>query len=512
MFANCGRDMRKRVNTKVSSPDLKNISVEIVDNVDKWEGLKPQWDSLVAQSLSPSIFLTYEFLFSAWEALGRGSMLYILLINLDKDLLGIVPLKITQRKICGIPTKTIEPIATSVAEKDFFLILKNESLFYETLVSHLSQNTHLWDKLSFFRLQSDHPFLEVFRNGFSYCRGAIFEEKENTVHPCIHISKTWEEYFRNLKPKFTRKLCRSVQSLCAQENLEVVKVNNPDEIDRYLKLYVGLEERSWKSQMKSGITRTEDLFNVYRLMLKACAEKRWVELTFLLMGSEVVAGGIDIIYDQDFVYLQTVYDEAASRYNPGTVLMTINVWRAFKKGLKRLHFMGDYAEYKHNWANYEWQSYNIGVRKRLSGEGLAYYGSKWIKYPILRLKKKLWKWRRETLRIPELPTLTLNHQEFETEKVILNSDDIERIFLSRGGKRKHVEIELAVNLLPRDEVDKLVAERCSARQQHEWGRADEIRNYLTQRGIVINDTSQGTIWKYSSMQTESPSDNGKMSS
>jgi len=172
--------------------------------------------------------------------------------------------------------------------------------------------------------------------------------------------------------------------------------------------------------------------------------------------------------------------------------------------------MGDYPEYKRNWANYEWQSYNISVRERLSGEGLAYYGSKWLKHPVVRLNKKLWKWRRKMLRIPELAPLTMEYEGVARENVILNNDDIKRIFLLTDGQRKHPVEESVVCLLPTDEVEKLVAERCSARQKHEWSRADEIRDYLTQRGIVINDSPQGTIWKYSAMQTDPPGGSEKM--
>jgi CelD/BcsL family acetyltransferase involved in cellulose biosynthesis len=491
--------MQEKKPIRVDLRKFSDVSVEIIDNADNWEEMKAQWDDLVTQSLSPSFFLTYEFLSSAWKALGDAKILHILLIRVGKNLLGIIPLKITQRKICGIPTKTIEPIATAIAERDFFIVLKNEPLFYEAFVSYLFENTHLWNKFNFMRLPIDHPFLEAVRNTFSCSKGIMLQQQENLIHTCVNISDQWEDYFYNLKPKFRRKLCSSIEDLCAQGNVGIIRANDPNRIGRYLEWYVEIEERSWKNSMNSRITRTEDLFNIYQLMLKTCAEKEWAELTFLMLNSQLIAGGIHIIFEKDFVYLQTVYDEAASKYNPGTLLMTINVWRAFEKRLKRIHFMGNYPEYKRNWANFEWQSFNICARERISGEGLAYYGSRWVKNPILRLNKKSWKWRRGILHKSELVPLTVNNEELRKETVMLNKDDIKRIFFLANLQSKLPEKqESTVSLIPAHEVERLVTERSSARQKNEWKRADEIRNYLTQKGIVINDTPQGTIWKYSS--------------
>jgi cysteinyl-tRNA synthetase len=45
------------------------------------------------------------------------------------------------------------------------------------------------------------------------------------------------------------------------------------------------------------------------------------------------------------------------------------------------------------------------------------------------------------------------------------------------------------------EMDALVAERTAARAEKNWARADEIRNELAARGIVIEDTAGGTIWR-----------------
>jgi len=47
------------------------------------------------------------------------------------------------------------------------------------------------------------------------------------------------------------------------------------------------------------------------------------------------------------------------------------------------------------------------------------------------------------------------------------------------------------------EVEALVAEREQARERHDFARADEIRDQLTARGIILEDTPHGTIWRLS---------------
>ncbi|PIC64953.1 cysteine--tRNA ligase [Sporosarcina sp. P13] len=46
-----------------------------------------------------------------------------------------------------------------------------------------------------------------------------------------------------------------------------------------------------------------------------------------------------------------------------------------------------------------------------------------------------------------------------------------------------------------DEVDSLIQERLEARKNRDFSRADEIRDELKAKGIVLEDTAQGTRWK-----------------
>lgn len=44
-------------------------------------------------------------------------------------------------------------------------------------------------------------------------------------------------------------------------------------------------------------------------------------------------------------------------------------------------------------------------------------------------------------------------------------------------------------------IEQLIAERDAARAAKNWGRGDEIRQQLTQMGIVLEDSAKGTLWK-----------------
>jgi cysteinyl-tRNA synthetase len=45
------------------------------------------------------------------------------------------------------------------------------------------------------------------------------------------------------------------------------------------------------------------------------------------------------------------------------------------------------------------------------------------------------------------------------------------------------------------EIEAMLAERTQAKKDKNWARADEIRNILKDRGIIVEDTPQGPKWK-----------------
>jgi cysteinyl-tRNA synthetase len=46
------------------------------------------------------------------------------------------------------------------------------------------------------------------------------------------------------------------------------------------------------------------------------------------------------------------------------------------------------------------------------------------------------------------------------------------------------------------QVNALIAERTEARKQKQWARSDEIRDQLKAMGVTIEDSKDGTTWKW----------------
>jgi cysteinyl-tRNA synthetase len=66
----------------------------------------------------------------------------------------------------------------------------------------------------------------------------------------------------------------------------------------------------------------------------------------------------------------------------------------------------------------------------------------------------------------------------------------------QAGRMAEVAPELLVSLALTDAaIDALVAERTQAKKQRNFARADQIRNELAEKGVVIEDSKDGVRWK-----------------
>jgi cysteinyl-tRNA synthetase len=57
------------------------------------------------------------------------------------------------------------------------------------------------------------------------------------------------------------------------------------------------------------------------------------------------------------------------------------------------------------------------------------------------------------------------------------------------------KLEKSSSDITEEEIEELIKERISAREEKNWKRADEIRDDLSNRGILLEDKAEGTLWR-----------------
>lgn len=161
--------------------------------------------------------------------------------------------------------------------------------------------------------------------------------------------------------------------------------------------------------------------------------------------------------------------------------------------------MGNYVDYKRNWAQDEWQSCTVCVRKRYSCEGLAYLGACWVKPAAAWLSSRLTT-AKELSKAEQQPSpLVLDPASLTKQHIILNNDDITAIFqIKNAHHQDQLSQGIATFSMPDDEIDRLIVERSKARSNKNWNQADAIRDLLLEHGVILHDTPLSTEWSRTS--------------
>jgi cysteinyl-tRNA synthetase len=66
----------------------------------------------------------------------------------------------------------------------------------------------------------------------------------------------------------------------------------------------------------------------------------------------------------------------------------------------------------------------------------------------------------------------------------------------QSGRQAEIAPELLARPSVTDEaIEALIAERTEAKKQRNFARADQIRNELAEKGVILEDTRDGVRWK-----------------
>jgi len=363
------------------------MRVAVYEHWDELRHLSADWNRLLAESCSDTIFLTWEWCQAWWKAYGNGRSLFVLTAWEGSDLVGIAPLYVDRAShLCKAWTH-LRILGDGSGDSDYLDFFTKRGQERQVLVSFLEfleSTPERWDWIQVEGVPQNSPCLAALSEA-AIDRG--WKSVSETI-PCsaLRLPDKWDDYLDRLRPRVRTKV-RSALTYFEQElRVTPTECDLTCDLDTWLAQLFDLHTRRWESRQRPGVFRSESRRSFYRELSHSTLQKGWLAFHRLVWGERPLALQFGFRYHNRFYALQEGYDPCFKALRPGIALRAWIVRDGIDRGLEQYDFLAGTARHKLDWGAHE----TVSRRVLLSRKPVA----AWVSMSLPSLPRSL----RETVR------------------------------------------------------------------------------------------------------------------
>jgi len=361
-----------------------NIRHIVINSEEEFDNLESKWNLLSKQTDS-TIFQTFDWNRTWWKYFGDFEKLQIFVLYDEDEVVGIAPLFLDTYTLFGISSFTCLRMIGSSVEKtkdgpligtnaysdylQFLILDEYVASFYEHLMVFIKNET-LFDAIILEEIPERSSTLAILEQDFSSLGFKVDIKNASKSALILPEYNDWEEYLNSLSGKERRNVRKSLRNIKNSEDdvVRIVKLdNNNDDLEIYLKQFVGLHTNQWN---REGLPGTFLQKSMKYFFLETCGKllkKEYIRIYALL---PVEATGIEnsdamaiVINYNNRIYLQHgAMDMSSPHINigPGMILNVTIIKEAVQSSLT-FDFLRGNEVYKQRLANYINQNTTIEI-------------------------------------------------------------------------------------------------------------------------------------------------------
>jgi hypothetical protein len=185
--------------------------------------------------------------------------------------------------------------------------------------------------------------------------------------PYVNCDLDWDTYWDSLGS--TRSLwARRERKLMTDMKAAFRCLSDWSEVEPLLDRVYAVEASGWKGREGTAINQSEETLRFYNRCIHDWAERGWLRLFTLSLGTEIVAFQINVLFRGVLSQLKVGYDEGRSKLSPGQVLQLQLLRWAFANPEVHVYDMlgggGKAGVTKRKWATDAEPLYSVTVFRR----------------------------------------------------------------------------------------------------------------------------------------------------
>lgn len=341
------------------------MNIKLHESLDDLRCLRADWNRLLAESCSDTIFLTWEWCEAWWKAYGDGRSLFVLSAWEGSELAGIAPFYAdTARRSCKAWTQ-LRMLGGGSGDSDYldaFTKRGQERKAFVSFFDFLESVPNRWDWLQIEGVPEESPCLAALNEVATEREWKVASE----IIPCaaLRLPDTWEDYLDTLRPRIRTKVRSALAYFEQRMKVTPTECESSGDLDSYLAQLFDLHARRWESSSGPGVFRCEARRLFYRELSYSALRTGWLALHRLAWGERPLALQFGFRYSNRFYVLQEGYDPSFRMLRPGTALRAWILREGIERGLSHYDFLAGTARHKLDWGARATVSHRVLVAKK----------------------------------------------------------------------------------------------------------------------------------------------------
>lgn len=305
--------------------------------------LESEWNALLADSVSNTIFLTNEWQRTWWHHLGSGELRVITFREEDGTLVGIAPL-FAATDGAGVTSLALVGCVDVSDYLDVIVARGAAERVYAALVDTLARaDFPRWDWVRLCALPAASP-TNTQLQAHAQARGWQVQHRLHDVAPVIELPATWEAYLETLDKKQRHEIRRKLRRV-AEAPTRWYTIDAAEALEQAINDFIELHQRSRPDKHLFMDARMRGFFAE---MARGLFARGWLQLSFLEIAGVRAAAIMNFIYRNEVLVYNSGYDPVQyGAYSPGIVLFARSIQDAIAAQRARYDFLRGNEEYKY---------------------------------------------------------------------------------------------------------------------------------------------------------------------
>jgi CelD/BcsL family acetyltransferase involved in cellulose biosynthesis len=324
------------------------LSVKEINNQSGFSSLEEDWTALLKKSRSDTVFLTWEWMYTWWECFQKNLDLFILTVyDENNNLVGIAPLCIDKKRICGIPVlnyiKFLGTMPTSSDHLDFIIFHGMER---EALISITDYMFHIktWDLCLLSNIPISSLTAKLLKK---IIENKPFQSEVSQICPYISLPTRIEYFHSSISKKMRNMIKRERRNLYNKyKDVDFVIWKIPESIDDAMEKLFRLHKSRWMAVKHKGNFIDSNIRKFHKKVARAFLNSDMLRLYFLRVQGKDVAALYTFKYNNKLCYYQSGRDPEWSKEGVGGILINLIIENAIKKGYAEFDFLRGMEDYK----------------------------------------------------------------------------------------------------------------------------------------------------------------------